>query len=207
MNWPDPRNYIHMKNFILAASAFLSLSAHARSMSQPELVKSEDGKSAYCQSPSDLNRVAYRPTRPVFGSEGDALKLRLTVANLKCELQQNEVSWAANDLRGQDLTGFQFVMADGQKNILGAVPASSESLQEMNFSFPIQSSFSREELARLENGETLPVSWEFSLQGTRNVLTEDGLSLENYPVSGSYLLKFSIRKSGPAYVVSNLLLR
>lgn len=204
---------------MLALILSLAVTAHA-DVSNFNIVKSQDGKILNCASNDDIGRAGYRPLITTMQADGDALKLDTAVANVKCVLKDGHLQFdmrlpsdpvPGHDLDGNPTTEYlaqqKFLVTDRGDNVLGLVAGQNMTMQPLTYRFPVASSFSREDLARLARGETLSVQWEWFMQGTSTVRSGNETIPLGLFTGGSYNLTFKLSRSAGRYLVSDVRLQ
>jgi hypothetical protein len=207
-----------MKKLLLAL-VLVSAPAFA-DVSNFSVVKSQDGKTVVCESDSDLGKTGYRPLVTTMQVEGASLKLNTAVASLVCVKKDAKFSFDARHLAdpipGTDLDGapttetlsqLKFLVVDRNSQILGQLDAKNDFMQAIEYSFAVESSFPKEDLDRLERGETLHVQWEFFLQGVHSIRRASETIPLGLFTGGSYYLSFDLRQNAGRYEVVNVLLQ
>ncbi len=180
------------------------------------VVKSADGKTAYCQSLADAHSAGYKPFISTIVPDDDGLKLNLGMSALICSLQKDgSVAWGLRkfneSLPYRNFTGAtvtienqEFVLVNRSSEILQIVPTLNETMQIFEFTVPFSSILSASEQRRLDNGEELYIRWEFFLRGNNVIRDASGVTPIGLRAGGSYYLSFSLKKSGALIEVGNL---
>lgn len=204
---------------LLFLSLTLAATAHA-DVTHFGITKSPDGKMMTCSSMDDFGRVGYRPLVTTLVAEGEGLRLDTAVANLVCAGTNGKFEFDAwlpySPIPGHDIYGaptteilgqLKLLVTDAQSRILGSIDAGNVAVQALEYHFPLNGSFSRDDLARLDRGETLSVTWEIFQQGIHTVRRGGELIRLGLFTGGSYELSFDLRRNGGKLEVSSLQVR
>lgn len=183
----------------------------------PKIVKSADGKIAYCSSARNVGAYAYMPSNFSVTSDDNFVSVDLNMAALKCASGAQWVSRAFNapqtkfssdgtpvlvKFRNQEFRLISVI--ESKYNIVGAVKVASETNKNLSYSLVPEQFLSQAEQDRLANGGTVHARLELFMWGLSSY-TMNGRTVNMGQFSGgSFIVTFDLTKSESGLSVRNV---